>query len=171
MLWAYYLYLTTLVNREESHVNQVTDEVDRIFRREICVENLNQARPFDEVLQQRIFQLTPFFDEDYEKEMMARLTDCTVGRWHPAFTDITAKGADKGEGLLAMTQHLGLNPQHTIAFGDGGNDSSMIRTAGIGVAMGNAMDSLKQEADYVTSSVDEDGILKALQHYHLIEQR
>ena len=121
-------------------------QVDRIFRQEICVENLNLARPFEEVLQQRIFQLTPFLDENYEKEMMARLTDCTVGRCHPAFTDITAKGADKGEGLLAMTEYLGLDSRHTIAFGDGGNDSSMIRTAGIGVAMGNAMDSLKRWA-------------------------
>ena len=163
-------YGLIMVGEKDVAVHDPLGQVDRIFRQEICVENLNQARPFDEVLQQRIFQLTPFFDEDYEREMMVRLTDCTVGRWHPAFTDITAKGADKGEGLLAMTHHLGLNPQHTIAFGDGGNDSSMIRTAGIGVAMGNALDSLKREADYVTSSVDEDGILKALQHYHLIEQ-
>lgn len=161
-------YGLIMVGERDVAVLDPKGEVDKIFRQEICVENLNQARPVEEVLQQRIFQLTPFFDEDYEKEMMARLTDCTVGRWHPAFTDITAIGADKGEGLLAMTKHLGLNPQHTMAFGDGGNDSSMIRTAGIGVAMGNAMDSLKREADYVTTSVDEDGIWNALRHYGLI---
>lgn len=161
-------YGLIMVGEKDVAVLDPQGEVDKIFRQEICVENLNQARPFEEVLQQRIFQLTPFFDEDYEREMMARLTDCTVGRWHPAFTDITAIGADKGEGLLAMTQHLGLNPQHTMAFGDGGNDSSMIRTAGIGVAMGNALECLKQEADYVTTSVDEDGIWNALRHYGLI---
>jgi len=161
-------YGLIMVGEKDVAVLDPKGEVDKIFRQEICVENLNQARPVEEVLRQRIFQLTPFFDEDYEKEMMARLTDCTVGRWHPAFTDITAIGADKGEGLLAMTKHLGLNPKHTMAFGDGGNDSSMIRTAGIGVAMGNAMDSLKREADYVTTSVDEDGIWNALRHYGLI---
>ena len=161
-------YGLIMVGEKDVAVLDPQGEVDKIFRQEICVENLNQARPFEEVLLQRIFQLTPFFDEDYEREMMARLTDCTVGRWHPAFTDITAIGADKGEGLLAMTQHLGLNPQHTMAFGDGGNDSSMIRTAGIGVAMGNALECLKQEADYVTTSVDEDGIWNALRHYGLI---
>ena len=161
-------YGLIMVGEKDVAVLDPQGEVDKIFRQEICVENLNQARPFEEVLQQRIFQLTPFFDEDYEKEMMVRLTDCTVGRWHPAFTDITAIGADKGEGLLAMTQHLGLNPQHTMAFGDGGNDSSMIRKAGIGVAMGNALECLKQEADYVTTSVDEDGIWNALRHYGLI---
>ena len=161
-------YGLIMVGEKDVAVLDPQGEVDKIFRQEICVENLNQARPFEEVLQQRIFQLTPFFDEDYEKEMMVRLTDCTVGRWHPAFTDITAIGADKGEGLLAMTQHLGLNPQHTMAFGDGGNDSSMIRKAGIGVAMGNALECLKEEADYVTTSVDEDGIWNALRHYGLI---
>ena len=95
---------------------------------------------------------------------MGRIPDCTSGRWHPAFTDITAKGADKGEGILALAAHLGLNPQSTIAFGDGGNDTSMIQAAGIGVAMGNALETLKSEADYVTTSVDEDGVLNALKH-------
>ncbi|MBR3432093.1 MAG: Cof-type HAD-IIB family hydrolase [Bacteroidaceae bacterium] len=161
-------YGLIMVGEKDVAVLDPQGQVDRIFRQEICVENLDQARPVEEVLQQRIFQLTPFFDEDYEKQIMARLTDCTVGRWHPAFTDITAKGGDKGEGLLAMMRHFGLDSRFSIAFGDGGNDSSMIRTAGVGVAMGNAMDSLKQEADYVTTSVDDDGIWNALRHFGLI---
>ena len=143
-------------------------EVDRIFRGEIAVENLNLAKPLDVILQQRILQLTPFFPEEYEGDLMERIPSCTSGRWHPAFTDITAKGADKGEGLLTLAAHLGLNPQNTMAFGDGGNDISMIKAAGIGIAMGNALESLKNEADYTTTSVDDDGILGALQHYGLI---
>ena len=112
--------------------------------------------------------MTPFFPEAYEREIMARIPECTSGRWHPAFTDITAKGADKGEGIIALAEHLGLDPNATIAFGDGGNDLSMIKAAGIGVAMGNALESLKQEADYTTTSVDDDGIMNALRHFHLI---
>ena len=68
-----------------------------------------------------------------------------------------------------MAEHLGIDPRHTMAFGDGGNDTSMVRAAGIGVAMGNALDSLKKEADFVTTSVDEDGILNALRHFRLID--
>ena len=143
-------------------------DVDMIFRQHLAVENLNLAKPVEHVLQQRIMQITPFFDKDYEAELMQRLPGCTSGRWHPAFTDITALGADKGEGVLAMARHLGFDPKYTMAFGDGGNDTSMIRTAGIGVAMGNAIDDLKKEADFVTTSVDEDGILNALRHYGLI---
>ena len=69
---------------------------------------------------------------------------------------------------MALAAHLGFNPRHTIAFGDGGNDTSMIRAAGIGVAMGNALDSLKAEADYITTSVDEDGVMNALRHFGII---
>ena len=120
------------------------------------------------VLQQRVLQMTPFFPESYEAELMARIPTCTSGRWHPEFTDITAKQADKGQGLLAIANQEGLDPKFTMAFGDGGNDTSMIRTAGIGVAMGNALESLKQEADYTTTSVDDNGILNALRHFELI---
>ena len=55
-----------------------------------------------------------------------------------------------------------------MAFGDGGNDTTMILQAGIGVAMGNAIDALKHQADYVTTSVDDDGILNALRHFEVI---
>ena len=161
-------YGLIVVGERDVAVLDPNGEVDRIFRGEIAVENLDQVCPLDEVMEHRILQLTPFFDSNYEQALMARIPHCTSGRWHPAFTDITARGADKGEGILAMAAHLGLDPNRTMAFGDGGNDTSMIRRAGIGVAMGNALDSLKQEANYVTTSVDEDGVLNALRHFDLI---
>ena len=55
-----------------------------------------------------------------------------------------------------------------MSFGDGGNDTSMIVQAGIGIAMGNAIDELKELADYVTTSVDDDGILNALRHFNVV---
>ncbi len=161
-------YGLIVVGEKDVAVLDPDGEVDSIFRGEIAVENLDQVKPLDEVLEQRILQLTPFFTEDYERDLMERIPQCTSGRWHPAFTDITAKGADKGVGILALASYLGLDPQYTMAFGDGGNDTSMIKAAGIGIAMGNALESLKQEADYVTSSVDDNGVLNALRHFKLI---
>lgn len=99
---------------------------------------------------------------------MARLPQCISGRWHPEFTDITANGADKGKGIVAIARHDGLDISQTIAFGDGGNDTSMILQAGIGIAMGNAIDELKHQADYVTTSVDDDGVLNALRYYGIV---
>lgn len=161
-------YGLIMVGEKDVAVLDPNGDVDRIFRQHLAVQNLELAKPVEKVLEQRVLQMTPFFPEEYEKELMARLPSCTSGRWHPEFTDITAKQADKGQGLLAIAKQAGLGPKFTMAFGDGGNDLSMIRTAGIGVAMGNALDSLKQEADYVTTSVDDNGIRHALQHFNLI---
>ncbi len=161
-------YGLIVVGERDVAVLDPQGEVDRIFRGKLAVENLNQAKPLDGVLQQRILQLTPFFKEAYEPDLMARIPTCTSGRWNPDFTDITAKGADKGEGIKTLAKHLGLDIRYTMAFGDGGNDASMIKTAGIGVAMGNAIEALKNVAHYTTSSVDDDGILKALRHFGLV---
>ena len=161
-------YSLIVIGRKDVAVLDPTGDVDRIFRQMLAVKNLNKALPLDVVLQQDILQLTAFFPADYEPELMARMSQCVSGRWHPEFTDITANGADKGKGILAMARHEGFDPSHTIAFGDGGNDTSMILQAGIGIAMGNAIDELKQQADYITTSVDDDGILNALRHFNVI---
>lgn len=157
-----------VVGRTDVAVLDPNGDVDRIFRQMLAVKNLDKASPLDEVLQQDILQLTPFFPADYEPDLMARMPHCVSGRWHPEFTDITANGADKGKGILAMARHEGFDVSRTIAFGDGGNDTSMILQAGIGVAMGNAIEALKQQADYITTSVDDDGIRNALQHLNVI---
>lgn len=75
---------------------------------------------------------------------------------------MTAKGNTKQNGINQIISHFGIRLEETMAFGDGGNDISMLRHAGIGVAMGNANDEVKASADYVTTSVDEDGIANAL---------
>ena len=136
-----------VVGRKDVAVIDPKGDVDRIFRQMLAVKNLDKAAPLDVVLEQDILQLTPFFPADYEPELLARMPQCVSGRWHPEFTDITVNGADKGKGILAIARHEGFDPCHTIAFGDGGNDTSMILQAGIGVAMGNAIDDLKQQAD------------------------
>ena len=157
-----------VIGRKDVAVIDPRGDVDRIFRQMLAVKNLDQASPLDVVLQQDILQLTAFFPADYEPELMARMPQCVSGRWHPEFTDITANGADKGKGILAMARHEGFDPSRTMAFGDGGNDTSMILQAGIGITMGNAIDDLKRQADYVTTSVDDDGILNALRHFNVI---
>lgn len=161
-------YSLIIVGQRDVAVLDPKGDVERIFRQMLAVKNLDKASPLEEVLKQDVLQLTPFFPADYEPELMARLPQCISGRWHPEFTDITANGADKGKGILAIARHEGFNPSQTIAFGDGGNDTSMILQAGIGIAMGNAIDELKQQADYVTSSVDDNGILNALRHFDII---
>lgn len=161
-------YSLIVIGSRKVAVFDPTGDVDRIFRQMLAVKNLEQASPLDEVMQHDVLQLTAFFPANYEKELMPLIPQCISGRWHPEFTDITANGADKGKGILAIAKHDNIDVAHTIAFGDGGNDTSMIRQAGIGIAMGNAIPELKQEADYITTSVDDDGILNALRHFGIV---
>ena len=60
-------------------------------------------------------------------------------------------------------------PEEMMAFGDAQNDIDMIEYAGIGIAMGNGEECLKQIADYVTSDVDENGVFNALHNYNLLD--
>lgn len=145
-----------------------TQLVTELFHEFLKVDYLPE-RTVEEALQMGdIFQLTPFITESEEKEIMAKLPLCESGRWYPAFTDVTARGNNKQKGIDEIIRPLGILPEETMAFGDGGNDISMLRHAGIGIAMGNAKDDVKAVADYITDSVDDDGILKALQHFNVI---
>lgn len=155
-----------VVGTEGTAVINDSEEVTRQFR-----EGLNlyyDFYPLNEILLQPTLQLTAFFTDEEEAEVMGGITDCVSSRWNPAFTDITNIEADKGAGLAAMCAHEGFKVEEAMAFGDGGNDLSIIRKAGIGVAMGNGRDRVKAAADYVTTSVDEDGISKALRHFGVI---
>ena len=72
--------------------------------------------------------------------------------------EINQVHANKGEALLALAAHLGLKREQTIAFGDGLNDLSMLKEAGVGVAMSNACPEAKELADWIAPSCDEDGV-------------
>ena len=140
----------------------------RLFVEGLGVDANVVSRNVDAVARGIVLELTPFVTAEQEERLMQRLADCQSARWHPEFCDITSRHADKGQALLAMAQHEGFAMERTIAFGDGGNDIAMIRTAGIGVAMGNANEGLKAVADYVTASVDDDGVSRALKHFGVI---
>ncbi len=81
--------------------------------------------------------------------------------------EVNAKGATKGDGILRLAACLGISPDETMAFGDGENDISMIEKAGMGVAMGNAGAFLKERADYVTRTNDENGVAWAIDRFVL----
>ena len=140
---------------------------DEIFRQLLGVAGLRNDIPMEAVLKERVLQFTPVVTRELEEMIMPQLPGCVSSRWCPEFADITAKGVDKGKGLMAVISDQNLRIEETMAFGDGGNDMAIIRSAGIGVAMGNAGDTLKAAADYVTDTVDGDGISKALQKFVL----
>ena len=81
--------------------------------------------------------------------------------------EINAKGADKGGALLRLAEHLGIRREETMAFGDGGNDLTMIKEAGLGVAMENGYEYVKAAADHITVTNNEAGVAKAIRKFVL----
>lgn len=157
-----------MTNKGVAMINS-TAETDHVMYEMLNIKHSDMALRLEQVSREPILQITPFIDESEEHELLNQLNGCVASRWFPAFTDITAEQADKGRGLKAVAQALGIAVADTIAFGDGGNDVPILRTAGVGVAMGNATDDVKKEADYITTSVDNDGILNALRHFEVID--
>ena len=101
--------------------------------------------------------------------MLTHLLDQSdVTSWHDTGVDIVAKGSGKDVGIKHYIDKYGIKQEETMAFGDGENDIRMLKFVGIGVALGNAKDALKEIADYVTADIDDDGIEKALKHFNLI---
>ena len=82
--------------------------------------------------------------------------------------EVVHKGLSKAKGMRIVMEALGFSAADSYAFGDGANDLPMLREAGTSVLMGNAPKDLWKEADYVTSSVTDDGLAKALRHFELM---
>lgn len=83
------------------------------------------------------------------------------------YVEVFAAGASKGNALQALSEYLGIEKEEVVCIGDGENDLSMFRAAGLKIAMGNAVPELKKEADVITGSNDRDGVAEAVRRYIL----
>ena len=113
-----------------------------------------------------------FFQEvDRRRTAMAELErafpDMAVTSSIPNNIEINAAAATKGAALGFLCRHLGVDPRDTMACGDGSNDLSMLRAAGVGVAMANAEAAVKAAADFVTGDNDDDGVAQAIERFCL----
>lgn len=102
-------------------------------------------------------------DEIYDE--LVDICGDTLGpiRSTPFYLEITTKGVNKSSALDHICKAVNIDKDNVIAFGDQLNDTEMIRDAGIGVAMGNAVDSIKETADIVTSDNNSDGIAEVIE--------
>lgn len=89
----------------------------------------------------------------------------------PRDLEVMAGGIDKGAGLAFLLDLLGIPPHQVLALGDGGSDLPMLRAAGIGVAMGNSIQAVKDGADWVTASCDEGGVARAIERFVLKDMK
>ncbi len=115
-----------------------------------------------------IYQGLLFCEEHDTALYEGKYPDIQFIRWHPYSMDVVPLGGSKAKGIEQVIERKGFKMEEVYAFGDALNDMEMIQAAGCGVVMGNGVQSLKQHADFITKSVDEDGIYYALKHLKLI---
>ena len=110
----------------------------------------------------------PQLAEQFEKLLAAQYGESAmVFRSEPFYVEIMPRGVDKATSLERMLGILKLSREDMICCGDGYNDVSMIRYAGLGVAMGNARQPVKEVADYITGTNEEDGVAQLVRKFML----
>jgi len=106
-------------------------------------------------------------EQTLQQELAGELA---VARSKPFFLEFTEDGVTKGTSLALLSEKLGIAQEEVIACGDGNNDLSMIEWAGLGVAMANAADTVKEKAQYMTASNDEDGVALVVEKFMMDEE-
>lgn len=100
------------------------------------------------------------------KETFKDKVDMCDGGW--LVYDINKKGVSKIDGLKAACAYLNISLKECVGFGDSENDLEMIKACGLGICMGNGQQVLKDNCDYITDNVQDDGIYNALKKFELI---
>ena len=129
---------------------------------------LNEVPSLTEFCQRPQEKLLVAGSDTYLQEHWREISEPFEGRLSSMFTadfyyEFMAPGIDKSVGLRYALPKCGIEPSELIAFGDGQNDVAMLSLAGMGIAMGNAVEEAKSVADMVTGNNNEDGIAQALE--------
>lgn len=124
----------------------------------------------EEILQEEIYMLVPYAEADVWDPLFAKTETLKYTRWTPLAMDVFDRRTDKAEGIRRTLQRYELSKEEVLAVGDGPNDLSMKEACGLLCAMGNANDELKKAADYVTEHIDRDGLVRAFEHFGLLEE-
>lgn len=91
-------------------------------------------------------------------------------RWHEHSSDVVPIFGSKAAGVAKVVDQLGLKPENVMVFGDGLNDLELFDYAGISIAMGVSHEKIKEKADYITKTLEEDGIFDALEGFGMVEK-
>lgn len=134
----------------------------------IANQRLYVADNFDEAIQTEVYQVMAAAKASEHEALLQGTKNAKIVCWWPKAVDIIPADGGKNIGMEKMLAYYGIDRSECMAFGDGGNDQDMLAYAGIGVAMGNALEEIKKIADHVTDSADEDGIYTACKHFGLL---
>jgi len=118
-----------------------------------------------------IYQMWTFEDQGDDLTLPENLSlTLRLVRWHEHSSDVVPISGSKAAGVAKVVDQLGLKPENVMVFGDGLNDLELFDFAGISVAMGVSHEKIKEKADYITKTLEEDGIFDALEGFGMVEK-
>ena len=152
-----------LIEKDRMYINEIDDRV-------LEAQNAMSAwiPRVGSYTGETIYQAVAFVSPDQKEMLTDLLPGCHVTYWNTWAVDIVPGCAGKVSGIRRFLEENRIRREQTMAFGDGENDRDMLAFVKLGIAVGNAEDSVKQAADYVTASIDEDGISLALRHFGIL---
>ena len=118
-----------------------------------------------------IYQMWTFEDQGDDLTLPENLSSTLrLVRWHEHSSDVVPISGSKAAGVAKVVDQLGLKPENVMVFGDELNDLELFDYAGISVAMGISHEKIKEKADYITKTLEEDGIFDALEGFGMVEK-
>ena len=155
-----------MVSSEESLLSHVDARVLR------AMDAIHTAPPkcgdLRRMLENPVYKIVLFLHREEMVQPLSRTRNCRMTQWFDCGFDIISIEGCKKSAMLKILSRCGYTADECIAFGDSENDIEMLRAAGIGVAMENGTEACKAAADFIAPDCDDDGIVKALQHFSLI---
>ncbi|NMD37651.1 MAG: Cof-type HAD-IIB family hydrolase [Christensenellaceae bacterium] len=159
-------YSYCFVDHMHSHMDKISPELTQVY------EDVDQPIPklvdAQTMANKTIYQVLATVPVGEEHIITDVAKNVEIARWHPLFVDVIPANGGKHQGVEVMLKRYNIDVKHSMAFGDGENDISMIKYVNFGIAMGNASDIVKEAADHVTTTVDEDGIMNALKYFKVL---
>lgn len=156
-----------IASDREMGANGMDDDLAEYFA--IGGQTLAVRRDFDAFLERsEIYQVMMGGRKEEYPSILKGVAGAEITYWWDRAVDIIPKGSGKDIGVEKMLEHFGFTAEEAMAFGDGGNDLSMLKSVRAGTAMGNAAEEVKRQVPYVCGPCAEDGIYTFCLAHHLI---
>ena len=164
--------------QEKIHINLYNDDI--LYSETECYEvqrycnNLHtefKVQAFDEINKVKINKLlaidysNPERISRYEKELQEIFLDLYIVKSTPYFLEFSNPEASKKCAVEFLQNYWNLKKEEILTIGDQNNDIALLQAGGVKIAMGNATDELKKEADFITESVYDNGFIKAMERF------
>lgn len=163
-VWIHTYIGDDIVTEENNPYTKIEGEITGMPIIEVADFKTAVKEPVVKVLMNKEAERLVEVEKKLQKQLEGQLS---VMRSKPFFLEFTEHGVTKGTSLNQLIQKLGIKREEVIAMGDSYNDQAMIEFAGLGVAMGNAPDDIKEIANYVTDTNMNDGVAKVVEKFVL----